>query len=98
MSTNVPSAEQLADKGEQMDYGIAFKLLSKPTLELTDHELLLIANDLRAKRVKFLNGVADRPGATGRKKAPPVTEEEKAARTAHLKEQLKLGGLGGLEI
>lgn len=94
--SNIPQADKLAEQGEQMDYGIAFELLSKPTLELTDQQQLLIANDLRAKRVKFLNGQADRPGSTARKRAPVPTPEEKAARTAHLKEQLKLGGLGGL--
>jgi hypothetical protein len=93
----VPLADKIAEKGEQMDYGIAFSLLSKPTLELTDHDLLLIANDLRAKRVKFLQGIADRPGSTRRVTKAKPTEEEKAARTEHLKQQLA-SGLGGLEI
>ena len=93
----IPLTDQLEEQGEQMPYGIAFELLSKPTLEFSDHQLLLVANDLRAKRVKFLNGQADRPGATARKRLPKPTPEEKAARTEHLKQQLK-SGLGGLEI
>lgn len=94
---SIPQADKIAEHGEQLDYGIAFSLLSKPTLELTDHDLLLIANDLRAKRIKFLQGVADRPGGTARITKPKPTPEEKAARTEHLKQQLK-SGLGGLEI
>lgn len=89
---SIPQADKLEDKGELMDYGIAFSLLSKPTLDLSDHELLLVANDLRAKRVKFLNGVKDNP-AKKRLAKPKPTPEEKAARTEHLKTQLKLGGL-----
>ena len=93
----VPQADKLAEEGEQMPYGISFELLSKPTLELSDHELLLIANDLRAKRMRFLQGQADRPGGTARIAKPKPTPEEKAARTEFLKQQLK-GSLDGLEI
>lgn len=82
---NIPQADALTDQGEQMDYGIAYSLLSKPTLEINDSELLLIAQDLRAKRVKFLAGVADRPGKTAVPKKAKPTEEEKGARTGHLK-------------
>ena len=91
--SNVPLADQIAEKGEALDYGIAFELLSKPTQELDDTQLLLIANDLRTKRIKFLNGVADRPGSTAKPKKAPITEEEKKLKTEHLKQQLKLGGL-----
>jgi hypothetical protein len=93
----IPLADKLEEQGEQMPFGIAFELLSKPTLEFTDHELLLVANDLRAKRVKFLSGVADRPGATKRVTKPKPTDEEKAARTEHLRNQLK-SSISGLEI
>lgn len=90
---SIPQADKLAEQGELMPFGIAFELLSKPTLELSDHELLLIANDLRAKRIKFLQGQADRPGSTARVTKPKPTEEEKAARTEFVKNQLKLGDL-----
>lgn len=93
MSNGIPLADQLSEQGQQLDYGIAFELLSKPTLELDDHKRLLIANDLRAKRIKFLQGQADRPGSTARVTKPKPTPEEKAARTAHISEQLKLGDL-----
>ena len=90
---SIPLTDQLAEQGEQLPYGTAFELLSKPTLDITDTQLILIANDLRAKRVKFLQGVADRPGATARVAKPKPTDEEKQARTEHLKTQLKLGEL-----
>lgn len=95
---SVPLADQIEEQGKLADFGIAFELLSKPTLELSDFDLLKIANDLRAKRIKFLQGQADRPGSTRAVAKPKPTAEEKAARTEHLKTQLKLGGLGGLEI
>lgn len=93
MTNGIPLADQIAEQGEQMDYGIAFSLLSKPTLELDDNQLLLIANDLRAKRIKFLQGVVDRPGSTRRITKAKPTPEEKAARTEHLRNQLSLGDL-----
>lgn len=85
---SVPLADQLTDQGEQIDYGVAYALLSKPTLELTDDDLLAIAQDLRAKRVKFLAGQADRPGKTAAPKKPKLTEEEKQAKTGHLKNMI----------
>jgi len=90
---SIPNADQLAEAGEPLPPRDSFDLLSKPTLELTDTDLLLIANDLRAKRRKFLTGVADKPGNTGRKKAEPITEEAKAATTQHL-----LGELDSLKL
>ena len=86
--SNIPLADQLAEAGELLPPRDSFELLSKPTQELTDQDLLLIANDLRAKRRKFLTGIADKPGITGRKKAEPVTDEAKAATTAHLMGEL----------
>ena len=59
----------------------------------SDDDLLRIANDLRAKRRKFLQGIADKPGVTGRKKAEPVSPEAKAATTQHL-----LGELDSLKL
>lgn len=85
---NIPQADALTDQGEMLDYGIAYSLLSKPTLDLSDDDLLAIAQDLRAKRVKFLAGQADRPGKTAIAKKPKLTEEEKAAKTGHLKNML----------
>ena len=90
---NIPNADKLADAGELLPPKDSFELLSKPTLELTDTDLLLIANDLRAKRRKFLQGIADKPGATGRKKAEPITAEAKAATTQHI-----LGELDNLKL
>lgn len=91
--TGIPLADQLAEQGEAIPPTDSFTLLSKPTLELTDQDLLLIANDLRAKRRKFLQGVADKPGNTGRKKAEPITEEAKQATTQHL-----LGELDSMKL
>lgn len=89
----IPLADKIAEHGEQLPYGIAWELLSKPTLNLTDNDLLKVANDLRAKRIKFLQGQADRPGATARIAKPKPTEEEKQMRTAHIKQSLDLGNL-----
>jgi len=91
--SNIPLADQLSEAGELVPPKDSFELLSKPTQELTDHDLLLIANDLRAKRRKFLTGIADKPGITGRKKAEPVTDEAKAAATQHL-----LGELDSMQL
>lgn len=93
MTSGVPLADQIEEHGELLPYGIAFELLSKPTLELSDHDMLRIANDLRAKRIRFLQGQADRPGGTRRVTKAKPTPEEKAARTAHLKNTLDLGDL-----
>lgn len=91
--SNIPLADQLAEAGELIPPKDSFELLSKPTQELSDTDLLLIANDLRAKRRKFLTGIADKPGSTGRKKAEPVTDEQKAATTQHL-----LGELDSMQL
>lgn len=92
--SNIPLADQLAEAGELLPPKDSFDLLSKPTQELSDTDLLLIANDLRAKRRKFLQGIADKPGTIGnRKKAEPVTDEQKAATTAHL-----LGELDAMQL
>ena len=90
----IPLADQLAEAGALIPPKDSFELLSKPTQQLTDTDLLMIANDLRAKRRKFLQGIADKPGQTsGRKKAEPVSEEAKAATTQHL-----LGELDSLKL
>lgn len=89
----IPQADKIEEKGELLPYGIAFELLSRPTLELSDMDMLKIANDLRAKRIRFLQGQADRPGATRRITKPKPTEEEKKARTEHLKNSLDLGNM-----
>jgi hypothetical protein len=88
----LPLVDQLSEAGEQLPPRDSFDLLSKPTLELSNTELLLIANDLRAKRRKFLQGVADKP-ASARKKAEPITAEAKEATTQHL-----LGELDSLKL
>ena len=92
-ATGIPLADKIEEHGEQLPYGIAWELLSKPTLELSDNDLLKVANDLRAKRIKFLQGQADRPGSTARIAKAKPTAEEKAMRTAHLKQSLDLGNL-----
>jgi len=92
--SNIPLADQIEEAGELLPPKDSFELLSKPTQELTDFDLLRIANDLRAKRRKFLTGIADKPGAVGnRKKAEPVTDEQKAATTQHL-----LGELDSMQL
>jgi len=88
MSDGIPLASEIKDQGEMMDFGIAYTMLSKPVQQLTDFDLLLIANDLRAKRVKFLQGQADRPGRIAAPKKGKPTEEEVAAKTEHLKNTL----------
>jgi hypothetical protein len=74
--------------------GDAYALLSKPTAQLTPAEIHAICCDLRAKRIKFLEGKADKPVA--RKAASTVdnSPEAKAARTEALRESL----LGSLEL
>jgi hypothetical protein len=92
--SNIPLADQLAEAGELIPPRDSFELLSKPIGDLTDDDLLRIANDLRAKRRKFLQGIADKPGTVGnRKKAEPVTDEQKKATTAHL-----LGELDSMQL
>lgn len=86
----VPLADKLSESGELIPPTDSFELLSKPTLDLTDEQLLLIANDLRAKRVRFLKGIADKPA---RAKAEPVSDEAKKATTEHL-----LNELDGLQL
>lgn len=86
----IPTAADLPEQGEALPPGDAFLLLSKPTLELTHEDMKKISADLRAKRVKFLQGKADNPG----RKAPAVlTEDEKKARGGYVK-----GLLGNLKI
>lgn len=90
---NLPDPSTLSEEGELLPPQDSFTLLSTPVLDLSETDLVLIAEDLRAKRVAFLKGVADRPGRTALARAPKPTPEEKKARTEHLKTQLKLGGL-----
>lgn len=86
----IPKAEDLPEQGEALPPGDAFVLLSKPTLELTFDNMKAIASDLRAKRVRFLQGKADNPG----RKAPAVlTEDEKKARGQYVQ-----GLLGGIKL
>lgn len=90
----VPLADNIAETGELAPVRDAFELLSKPTLNLSDDDLLMIANDLRAKRIRFLKGQADRPGATAPKRRKvEVTEESKELVTQHL-----LGELTNLKL
>jgi hypothetical protein len=73
--------------------GDAYALLSKPTAALSEDEIKLICQDLRHRRIKFLEGKADKPERRAAAK-PKATPEEKAAAT----EQLRIGLLGSLEI
>lgn len=69
----------------------AFELLSKPTLSLTDADVEAICKDLRARRERFLQGVADKPKRAPAKPAADKSPEAKAARTESL-----LGDLSNL--
>lgn len=71
----------------------AFELLSKPTLQLTDEEVTAICADLRAKRQRFLQGIADKPARKAAKPAVDASPEAKKARTEALKGELDLGNL-----
>lgn len=62
----------------------AFELLSKPTLELSDADVEAICLDLRQKRERFLQGVADKPKRAAAKPAVEKSPEAKAARTENL--------------
>lgn len=87
-----PTEQDLAPEGLAAPPAGAFELLSTPTLELTREKIIAIANDLRAKRVRFLQGKADKP-AVQKKIAAPITAETKEAVTAHVQ-----GLLGGLKL
>lgn len=63
----------------------AYALLSAPTLSLTDEDVTVICADLRQRRERFLQGIADKPV---RKKAEPVSEAQKAANTAEIEDLL----------
>lgn len=70
----------------------AYSLLSKPTLELTDAEVLIIVEDLRKRREAYIKtGKPDKPKKekVERKK---LDADEKARNTALLLAQLKLPG------
>lgn len=66
----------------------AFELLSKPTLQLSEEDIVAICADLRKRRERFLQGIADKPA-----RKPPAdnldrSPEAKAARTASLENEL----------
>lgn len=83
-----PQVEKLTDEGEALPIADAFQLLSKPTLDLTDEQILAIAQDLRRKRQAFLKGKADKPGSTKTKTATKISKEDKDVVTAHVTENI----------
>lgn len=70
----------------------AYELLSKPTLQLTEDDVLAICTDLRRRRQAYLNGVQDKPKKV---KAPAkaITAEEKLALTQQVAASLDLGDI-----
>lgn len=75
----------------------AYALLSRPTLELSDQDILDIIENLRARRIRSLTtGKPDKPVAEAKAaRKGKVTDEEKAANTARILSQLKLPSIGG---
>lgn len=69
----------------------AFALLSKPTLDLTEQDIEGIVADLRQRRERFLQGIADKPKRAPARPELDSSAEAKAARTAHLLGELDLG-------
>jgi hypothetical protein len=59
----------------------AYALLSRPILEITDAEALLIIAELRRRRLSFQNGEKDPSGA---KKKPAASAKDKSEATASL--------------
>lgn len=62
----------------------AFELLSKPTLQLTADDITGICKDLRQRRERFLQGIADKPARKPAAASVDKSPEAKAARTASL--------------
>lgn len=87
-----PTQEPTADFPTAAD---AYSLLTRPTLEITDAELLIIIADLRRRREAFMTGKKD----DNRKAAAAVkpTEASKSAATADLLAGLNLT-IGGVKI
>lgn len=69
----------MADEPETFD---AYALLSKPTLDVSDEEALLIIEDLRKRRVAYLK--TGKPDKQPKAKAPPKGPVDKKANTANL--------------
>ena len=76
----------------------AYALLSKPTKDLSDAEVLLIIADLRKRRINSLQtGKPDKPAAEAKAKRLPAkkaTDAEKKANTAAILGQLVIPNLG----
>ena len=71
----------------------AYSLLSKPTLDLTDREVEIVVEDLRRRRVAYLNtGKPDKPRKE-KVTAEKLSKDEKARNTAALMASLKLPGM-----
>lgn len=49
----------------------AYELLSKPTLTLTEDEITAIVADLRTRRERFLQGIADKPVRKAKEEQTP---------------------------
>ncbi len=71
----------------------AYSLLSRPTLDITDAQAVLIVEDLRKRREAYLKtGKPDKP-KVARQAAVKLGADEKARNTAALLASLKLPGL-----
>ncbi len=55
----------------------AYSLLTRPTLELTDAQLVIILENLRKRRAAYMAGTADRPDKPKAASAKPKTQQEK---------------------
>lgn len=72
----------------------AYSLLSRPTLEVSDAEALLIIEDLRRRRRAYIaTGKPDKPKKE-RAVAEKLSKDEKARNSAALLASLKLPGIG----
>lgn len=68
----------------------AYDLLTRPTLEITDAEALLIIADLRKRRQAYVESNGKKRDEPHKEKRSPATAEEKAANTADLLANLGL--------
>lgn len=62
----------------------AYSLLTRPTLEITDAQLVVIVENLRARRKAYMEGTADRPDKPKAAPAKPKTQSEKDLLTKSL--------------
>lgn len=80
----------MSDLSDPID---AYALLSKPTLEISDAEALIIIEDLRRRREAYIKtGKPDKPKKEAAERVK-LSKDEKARNTAALLASLKLPGM-----